>query len=121
MAWTFSVQWPVCSLPCSSGWDSSRASRRIVRNALPRLPLPTFTLHNFDDVDRGLREWRSRLEVVDDNLRELDDEPTLRKLEGRPGLPAASLAGETAARVGPALRALRDVWAYRDRLADAID
>jgi hypothetical protein len=92
-----------------------------VLNALPKLPLPRFTLHNFDDVDRGLREWRSRLEVVDDNLREIDDEPTLRKLEGRPGLPAVPLEGETAARVGPALRALRDVWAYRDQLADAID
>jgi hypothetical protein len=88
-----------------------------VRNALPKLPLPVFTLHNFDDVDRGLREWRSRLEIVDDNLRELDDEPTLRKLEGRPGLPAVALEGETAARVGTALRALRGVWAYRDRLA----
>jgi hypothetical protein len=92
-----------------------------VRNTLPRLPLPRFTPHNFGDVDRGLREWRSRLQVVDDNLRELDDEPTLRKLEGRPGLPAAPLEGETAARVGPALRALRDVWAYRDRLTDVVE
>jgi hypothetical protein len=92
-----------------------------VRNTLPRLPLPRFTLRNFDDVDRALREWRSRLEVVDDNLRELDDEPTLGKLEGRPGLAAVALEGETAQRVGPALRALRDLWAYRDRLADAID
>ena len=92
-----------------------------MRNTLPKLPLPTFTLRNFDEVDRGLHEWRSRLEVVDDNLRELDDEPTLRKLEGRPGLPAAVLEGQTATRVGPALRALRDVWTYRDRLAEAID
>jgi hypothetical protein len=92
-----------------------------VRNTLPKLPLPRFTLHNFDDVDRALSEWRSRLQVVDDNLRELDDEPTLAKLEGRPGVPAIPLEGETALRVGPALRALRDVWAYRDRLANAID
>ena len=48
-----------------------------MRNTLPKLPFPSFTLHNFDDVDRALREWRSRLETVDDNLRELDDEPTL--------------------------------------------
>jgi hypothetical protein len=47
-----------------------------VHNALPKLPLPRFTLRNFDDVDRGVHEWRSRLQVVDDNLRELDDEPT---------------------------------------------
>jgi hypothetical protein len=92
-----------------------------VRNTLPKLPLPSFMLHNFDDVDRALREWRSRLETVDDNLRRLDDEPTLCKLEGRPGLPAVPLEGQTAARVGPALRALRDVWGYRERLADAID
>jgi chromosome segregation ATPase len=85
----------------------------------PRVNIPT--LRNFADVDRALAEWRSRLEVVDDNLRELDDEPTLRKLEGRPGVPAVVLEGATAARVGPALRSLRDVWAYRDRLADAID
>src|SRR5260370_3970960 len=80
--------------------------------------MASLTLRNWADVDRALDEWRTRLQTVDDNLRELDDEPTLRKLEGRPGLPAAALEGETAARVGPALR---DVWAYRDRLADAID
>jgi hypothetical protein len=32
-----------------------------------------------------------------------------------------ALEGETAARVGPALRSLRDVWGYRGRLANAID
>src|SRR5260370_42470534 len=83
--------------------------------------MASLTLRNWADVDRALDEWRTRLQTVDDNLRELDDEPTLRKLEGRPGLPAAPLEGETAARVGPALRALGDVWAYRDRLADAIE
>ena len=31
------------------------------------------------------------------------------------------LEGETAARVGPALRSLRDVWMHRDRLADVIE
>jgi hypothetical protein len=78
-------------------------------------------MRNFGDVDHALQEWRARLQVVDDNLRELDDEPTLQKLEGRPGVPAVNLEGQTAARVGPALRSLRDVWAYRDRLADAIE
>jgi hypothetical protein len=79
------------------------------------------TLRNWADVDRALDEWRTRLHTVDDNLRELDDEPTLMQLEGRPGIAAVPLEGDTAARVGPALRSLRDVWMHRDRLADVIE
>ena len=79
------------------------------------------TLRNWADVDRALVEWRTRLHTVDDNLRELDDEPTLMQLEGRPGVAAVPLEGETAARVGPALRSLREVWMHRDRLADVIE
>jgi hypothetical protein len=81
----------------------------------------SITLRNWTDVDRVLDEWRTRLRTVDDNLRELDDEPTLRKLEGRPGLTAVPLEGDTAARVGPALRSLREVWAYRDLLAEVLE
>jgi hypothetical protein len=73
------------------------------------------------EIDRALDAWRGLLQVIDDNLCELDEHPTLRKLEGRPGEPAVTLEGETQARVEPALRALREVWAHRDRLSEVID
>src|SRR5262249_49321717 len=73
------------------------------------------------EIDRALDAWRDRLQVIDDNLCELDEQPTLRKLEGRPGEPAVPLEGETQAQVEPALRALREVWTHRDRLSEVID
>jgi len=73
------------------------------------------------DIDHALASWQSLLQVVDDNLRELDEHPTLCKLEGRPGEPAVPLEGATAARVEPALHALREVWIHRSQLSEVIE
>lgn len=73
------------------------------------------------EIDRALAEWRRLLQVIDDNLCELGEHPTLRKLEGRPGEPATPLEGDTLTRVEPALRAVREVWVHRDRLSEVID
>src|SRR5579871_4297603 len=87
------------------------------------LPLPqrreqTMTL---EQIDRALSEWQSRLSVASNNLLELDDFLTYKRLKGDKGMPPARLAGVTESRVTPALAAIGLLWQYMQQLSDVIN
>jgi hypothetical protein len=68
-----------------------------------------------DDIDRALADWQERLARVDENLIELDGEPTCELLE------KSELEGITKERVTPALAAMRELFAQRTALNNVLD
>src|SRR5262245_52549267 len=67
-----------------------------------------------EEIDQALATWSERLQRVDDNLLALEDEPTCRLLERTP------IEGVTAARVTPALAAMRGLFERRGLLQEML-
>src|SRR5262249_42100352 len=67
-----------------------------------------------EEIDQALATWTERLQRVDENLLALEDEPTCRLLE------RTAIEGVTAARVTPALAAMRELFARRGLLQEML-
>jgi hypothetical protein len=67
-----------------------------------------------EEIDEALATWTERLQRVDENLLALEDEPTCRLLE------RTVIEGVTAARVTPALAAMRELFARRGLLQEML-
>jgi hypothetical protein len=72
-------------------------------------------------IDNALAAWHNRLAAVADNLMELQVEPTYQLLTGTGGMTKVPLRGATAARVDPALGAMRTIFDHFGLLHGAID
>ena len=81
---------------------------------------PAAGFRSWAEVDAALAEWRDTLAVVDENLGELNELEPMQKIEGTAFIAKVPLEGETRRRVGPAIDALREVWAHRDRLGEVV-
>jgi hypothetical protein len=69
---------------------------------------------DIEQLDQSLADWKDRLSHVDENLMALEQQPTLRMLDG------AALEGETEKRVAPALATLRELFLQRRLLSDTL-
>ena len=61
-------------------------------------------------IDEALADWNRRLTAMADNLMSLQSESTYRALTGSGGATKIQIAGQTAARVEPALAAIRVIF-----------
>jgi hypothetical protein len=76
---------------------------------------------NLDQIDALIQEWQEKLRLATDNILEITDLITYKRLAGETGFSAASLEGVTAARVAPALDAMRELWQGLPLLNDAVN
>jgi hypothetical protein len=65
---------------------------------------------NLDQIDATLADLRARSGWISGDLLDLEQTVTYRRLVGEGGWRKAALAGDTEARVAPALQAVRDLW-----------
>ena len=61
-------------------------------------------------IDEALADWNRRLTAMADNLMSLQSESTYRALTGSGGATKVQITGQTAARVEPALAAMRVIF-----------
>lgn len=75
-----------------------------------------------EQIDRALADWQAKLALASDNLLELDDQITYKRLKGDvvSDIPPAALTGITRTRVVPALAAISDLWQYLQGLNELI-
>ena len=73
------------------------------------------------EIDEALAAWNRRLTAMADNLMSLQSESTYRVLTGSGGAAKVQIAGETAARVEPALAAMRAIFEQFGVLHATID
>jgi hypothetical protein len=72
----------------------------------------------FEEIDRKLTDWKLRLQRAGDNLMELTQLLTYKRLAGEDGWPQAKLTGISAERVAPALSMVRELWLQYALLTD---
>jgi len=72
-------------------------------------------------IDEALSAWNGRLSAIADNLLWLQTEATYQMLTGSGGVTRLQLKGTTAARVEPALGAMRAIFERFDTLHSTID
>lgn len=72
------------------------------------------------EIDDALARWNSRLAAAAQNLVDLQALPAYERLTGTNGVPRAALAGDTAARVEPALKTVSLLVQYFDLLQHTI-
>src|SRR5262245_58646290 len=65
-----------------------------------------------EEVDALVADWKAKLQRASDNLLELRERITYKRLKGEGGWPPAKLTGTTQAVVVPALEAMQDLWAH---------
>jgi hypothetical protein len=73
-----------------------------------------------EEIDRVLAWWDERLRRIDESLLALEAEPTYQMLAPRSAT-RATLEGETARVVGPALDAMGELFEHRGRLTEVLD
>jgi predicted nucleic acid-binding Zn-ribbon protein len=73
-----------------------------------------------DEVDRDLADWRQKLTAASNNVMELIDSLTYRRLMGQVGI-AVDLQGTTRDQVLPALSALNELWHSFALVSDVLD
>src|SRR5579871_2496875 len=73
-----------------------------------------------DQIDKALNDWKAKLSAASDNLLELDDLFTYKRLRGDLDAPPAPLTGITQQKVGPALDAVRRLWECLQQLNDVM-
>jgi len=73
------------------------------------------------EIDEALAAWNRRLTAMADNLMSLQAESTFRVLTGSGGANRVQIAGETAARVEPALAAMHTMFERFGVLHSAVD
>ncbi len=74
---------------------------------------------SLEALDARLAEWAERLQRVDDNLIALEGEPAFQMLAA--AKKRLALAGRTRDQAGPALDAVAELFAARQRLGDLLD
>src|SRR5437899_2109760 len=74
-----------------------------------------------EEIDKALAEWDAKRSVATDNILELMDMLTYKRLTGTNGLPMPQLSGITEQRVTPALKALDELWVLFGELNKVID
>ena len=72
-------------------------------------------------IDDALNAWNSRLAAIAENLLDLKQDSTYQVLTGAAGSPKVKIAGATAARVEPALRAMLGMFEHFGLLHATID
>ena len=72
------------------------------------------------EIDEALSRWNSRLAAAAQNLVDLQGLPAYERLAGTNGVQKAELAGDTAARVDPALKTVSLLVQYFDLLQHTI-
>ncbi len=90
----------------------ARADTRAGKAVTP----PRMTL---TEIDQALEDWRGRIATATENLLALEDLPVVQRAQGGPG--RAPLTGVTAAKVGPALALLPQLFQDIGLLTDAVD
>lgn len=70
-----------------------------------------------EEVDRALADWQARLQHIDQNLVDLEEEPVHRRLQSA----RDRLEGATRDRVVPALAAMDELFGQRSLLVDVLD
>lgn len=73
------------------------------------------------EIDQLLADWKSKIQVVSQNLFDLQELPTYQRLCGSPGFPKLHLTGITATKIDPALAAINDLFQYFDLLLQTVE
>jgi hypothetical protein len=76
---------------------------------------------SLDAIDAELADWKTRIQLVSDNIIALRESAAYQRLRGEGGWPKLVLAGETQTRVASALAALQELWTYYALLTETID
>jgi hypothetical protein len=74
-----------------------------------------------DQIDALIRDWQEKVRLATDNILEITDLITYKRLVGETGFDPVPLEGVTAARVGPALEAMRELWQGLPLLNDVVN
>jgi hypothetical protein len=76
---------------------------------------------SLDEIDAELADWKTRLQLVSDNVMALRESTAYQRLRGEGGWPKVVLAGATGARVASALAAFQELWTRYALLTEMID
>jgi hypothetical protein len=76
---------------------------------------------SLDEIDTELADWKTRIQLVSDNVLALRESAAYQRLRGEGGWPKVALTGETEARVASALAALQELWTHYALLTETID
>ena len=74
-----------------------------------------------EEIDLLLAEWRTKVDIVSQNLMELHGLATYQRLSGFAGFPKVQLTGITEARVNPALEAMSELFQHFNLLLDVVE
>ena len=86
----------------------------------------TYVLHkqggrvNLEQIDQLLADWRTKIDLVSQNLIDLHGLPSYQRLAGVSGFPKIELTGVTQARVTPALEAMSHLFQHFDLLVTVL-
>jgi hypothetical protein len=76
---------------------------------------------NLEQIDRLLADWKTKIDLVSQNLIDLHGLPSYQRLAGSSGFPQVELTGVTRARVTPALDAMHTLFQHFDLLIVTIN
>ncbi|MBC8137213.1 MAG: hypothetical protein H8F28_15140 [Fibrella sp.] len=74
-----------------------------------------------EQIDNLIADWRRKIAVATENLLALDDTLAMKRIDGRDGFSVQPLAGVTAARVLPALVAMRDLFGQIGTISEVVE
>jgi hypothetical protein len=75
---------------------------------------------NLEQIDQLLAEWKTKIDLVSQNLIDLHGLPSYQRLAGVSGFPKIELTGVTQARVTPALEAMSNLFQHFDLLVTVL-
>jgi hypothetical protein len=76
---------------------------------------------NLEQIDQLLADWKSKIDLVSQNLIDFHGLPTYQRLTGVCGFPKTELTGVTQARVTPALEAMSNLFQHFDLLLTTLN
>ncbi len=74
-----------------------------------------------EQIDKLIADWQRKVAAATENLLALDDTPVMQRITGGEGIAAQPLTGVTAARVLPALAAMRDLFGQLGTIGDVVE
>ncbi|MBC8104089.1 MAG: hypothetical protein H7Z41_16065, partial [Cytophagales bacterium] len=83
--------------------------------------MKTVSTRTQEQADALIAEWQGKIANATENLLALDDTVVLKRIEGRSGFTALMLSGSTAARVTPALAAMRELFDQIGTLSELVE
>lgn len=75
---------------------------------------------NLEQIDQLLADWKTKIDLVSQNLIDLHGLPSYQRLAGVSGFPKIKLTGVTQARVTPALEAMSNLFQHFDLLVTTL-